>query len=160
MATFADERIRDAWREAEPLMRAHHEESGLGEPWEFCPDEDRYRKLDDAGLIRVFTARAGGRLVGYSIFLIDRHLHYGRQVWGMQDVLYMDREHRGVAAVRFMEWTEERLRAMGVQVIGRHVTTRMEYGRTLKRMGYEPREVLWTKQVEVEASASANGGRR
>src|SRR5690349_2940560 len=41
-----------------------------------APNWSAYKHLEDAGVLRIFTAREDGALVGYAVFLVQKHLHY------------------------------------------------------------------------------------
>lgn len=134
---FAEEVLADAWFEGEAFFRANHAESGVLDPGDFAPDRKRYLEIEKAGTLRLFTMRAEGKkLVGYGLFFVVPHLHYSKVLWAMQDVLYVDPAYRGRSAVRFIRWTDSRLRDEGVGVVYRHVSVRRDYSRTLERMGY------------------------
>lgn len=145
--TFARERIRDVWPEIQPLLRTNNYETGSLHGVEFAPDADRYWQLEDAGIARIYTMRYCARLVGYACFFVSPHLHYPRTVWALQDVLFVLRDHRGGSAVMFVEWTDDELRADGVDFVLRHVSEKRDYSRTLDRMGYEPVDTSFMRRL-------------
>jgi len=40
------------------------------------PDEKTYKALSDAGALEVITARKTGKLIGYCLIVVKRHIHY------------------------------------------------------------------------------------
>lgn len=145
--SFGRELLKDVWLEGVALTRANHAETGVLSAQDFDPDTKRYLTLEQQGLTRLFTMRLGSQLIGYAVFLVVPHLHYPKLLWAMQDVLYVSPDHRGPGAVKFILWTDEELKADGVQVIYRHVSERNDYSRTLLRMGYAPCERSYLKRL-------------
>jgi len=103
-------------------------------------DQEAYEQIEDAGALRVFTARdAAGVMFGYAVYFVRSNLHYRRSKQAVQDVLYVDPEHRGGLGIRMLKWNHEQLRAEGVQVVYQHVKRKpgLNFGPLLKRLGYE-----------------------
>ena len=77
MIKFGVERYSQVNEDIKELIKLHYDEIAVNkEDIPLDPDWDRYKLLDDKGLIMIITARDEGRLVGYSIFFISNHLHY------------------------------------------------------------------------------------
>ena len=145
--SFSRESVQAVSDEAWPLMRRHAEEvSDLGTQ-SLDPDLEKYRALEAAGAYAAWTAREDGRLFGYSGFLVIASLHYPKILMALQDVVYIEPERRGPAAVKFILFVDEELKAMGVERVIRTVTERKDYSRTLTRMGYTPIERVFVKQT-------------
>lgn len=144
--TYQRESLASTWHEGLDLIRANHAETGLPDE-RFDPDDARYFNLEAMNLMKLFTARYGDELVGYAVFLVAPHLHYKGVFWAMQDVLYVKPDHRGVGAVRFMEWQDEELAREGVERILRDVAERHDYHRTLERLGYEKVQTGYLRKV-------------
>lgn len=144
---FALETLAEAWNDAETLLFANHAESGMLPQAEFAPDKERYFEIEKTGMFRVFTARDAGRLVGYSVVFVSTHLHYRNTKFASPDVLFVHPDYRGSAAVRFILWSDQQLRAEGVQYIYRHISHKRDYSRTLQRMGYELVELGYGRKL-------------
>lgn len=142
---FAEEKISDAWDDALELIQANHEETGAGDGEEFKPDRARYEKFSELDLIRVFTARWEGRLIGYCLFFVTPHLYYPALLTAQQDVLYVQPAFRGRGALRFIRWIDTTLENEAVKIIIRGVSLKLDYSRLLvERLGYKPLEkVFW-----------------
>lgn len=102
--------------------------------------------LEDAGILRLFTIRAT-HLVGYSVFAVLPHPNYPRVVCATQDVTYVVPAHRGIRAVKFMQWCDRQLESEGVHIIVRQVDDRVDYSRTLERLGYQPKERSFLRRL-------------
>jgi len=152
--TFQRESVAAVWDEALPLMLVNHAETGALAGCEFDPDREKFEKLDELGMIRVFTARIDGGLVGYAAFIIGPHLHYRDTVWAIQDVVFLVPAHRGRAAIRFLRWQDDELACAGVDLVYRHVTVRNAWGRTLIRMGYHAEAQRFVRDLRLTRRAS------
>lgn len=72
---------------------------------DMCPDADAYRGLARAGQLVVVSAREAGELVGYSIFMVRRHLHYS-SLCAFEDAYFLtERCRRGGNGVRLIKAT-------------------------------------------------------
>ncbi len=146
--TFQPESIAEFWDEALALAAANHAETGFLDGARFAPDYDQYRALDEIKRLRLFTMREDGKLAGYAVHLVtQQHLHYPGTAMAMQDVLYVAPWARGLNAVAFLEWMDETLKAQGVEFVIRQVTTKVDYHRTLERMGYKPVSTTFLKEL-------------
>jgi len=150
-ANLARERFAEFIGEALPLMERHKRELS---PYPDVPlgvAIERYCALDDAGILRVYTARIDGKLVGYSVFFVQRHLHYESLLVGVQDVLWIAPEHRGgFLGARFVKFIDAQLAIEGVQVSVQHVKLKHpDLGRLLVMYGYEASETVYLKRLDL-----------
>ena len=144
--TYAQERIAEVWDEAWPLIVANAHETALSDI-PFQPNRRHYEELERLGVMRLYTARVGGVLVGYTLFLVSFHPQYAGTKMAIQEVLYMDPAHRGFGAARFIVWSDDKLKAEGAGAVMRQVRHgAADYGRTLERMGYVPTQLSYLKR--------------
>lgn len=137
-ARFQEEQLADVWQEAAELLKRHEEEVGpLKGDGRLAPNVKAYHEAANSGFFRVYTMRVDAALVGYCVVGVTPHLHYSGLVWAIEDVIYVDREHRGRLAVRFIEWMDALL-LEEVDAITRHSTVAKPWGRTLERLQYRP----------------------
>jgi L-amino acid N-acyltransferase YncA len=54
----------------------------------FAPDEASYCALDRAGMLSVIVARRSGKMIGYCLVVIRRHLHYA-SLCAFEDSYYL-----------------------------------------------------------------------
>ncbi len=59
------------------------------------PDYDRYLELEELGVLRTFTVRDDGKLIGYFITFITPHIHYSDCVYALNDIMYVHPDYRG-----------------------------------------------------------------
>lgn len=143
------EPLEDAWPDMEALFRAHYEEIAHYKDIALAPNAAAYRKLASRGVMRAYTVRDAGDLVGYAVFLVRRNPHYWGSLQAIQDVLYLEPAYRrGMTGVRLLRHAEERLRAEGVQVVYHHVKRTNRMGELLERLGYEHVDQVYAKRLD------------
>lgn len=145
------------WDEIAPLLEAHWHEVAHYPDLALAPRRDLYEKIADAGNLRVYTARvdAGptrGRLVGYLAALVTPSLHYAPHVYAQQDVLFVDKSHRGSrVGVDLIRFAHDQLRAEGVTALYQHVKHRsdLNVGPMLERLlGYEHVDDIYAVRLD------------
>lgn len=144
---FAHESVSETWNEAQDLIAANHHETGALPDEEFELDRSAYFKLEIAGILRLYTVRDAGKLMGYALFTVSKHSHYRNTTIARQDVLYVVPAYRGVLACRFIEWTDAQLKGEGVQRVLRHVTEKVDYSRVLEHLGYRLAEWAYLRTL-------------
>ncbi|HXF44847.1 MAG TPA: GNAT family N-acetyltransferase [Burkholderiaceae bacterium] len=147
---LARERAPDLWPEIMPLLQAHYREIATFQDIALDPDVDAYNTAEAAGLLRCFTARRGGVIVGYAIFLVRTSVHYRQSLQAVEDVLFVDPRYRGtLIGWRLVRYAERALAAEGVQVVSHHVKlTHPALGQLLARLGYMPIETIYVKRLD------------
>lgn len=147
--TCAREPLTDAlWAELEPLLFRHYLAISAWKDVPLEPDRAKYDLLERAGVLRIFTARQQGCLIGYVAFLVDAHLHYRRLTVASQDVLWIEPEHRhGALGSELMDFAERVLEVDGVHVILQHSKVAHPIGGFLRRLGYEAMDTIYAKRI-------------
>lgn len=148
--TFQRELSHYLWPEIAPLLKEHYDEIAHYKDIPLDPDVDGYNALEEQGRLRCFTARDGGRLIGYAIFICGPNLHYKSTRIANQDVLFIHPSHRnGIAAMRFFEFFEKRLAGEGWQLVLQHEKiAHPALGRICGKRGYEPMDRVWAKRLD------------
>jgi len=148
--TFQRERAIDLWEEILPLLVQHKAEIAHYPDIVLDPDIPTYEALDAQGHLRAYTARSGGKLVGYAVFFVRYNMHYRQSLQALQDVLFVDLAVRhGRVGLRLIEYAEDRLRDDGVQVILHHVKVNTPATVQLfLRLGYEPIDQILGKRLD------------
>lgn len=143
---FKKESFKDTFEEALPLVCRHYEEIAHFKDIPLEPDTTLYQQLEDSGLTRVFTVRKNNALIGYSLFFVRPNPHYKSSLQAVQDVIFIDKEHRGIGR-KFISWCDEQLRSESVQVVYHHVKTQHNFGPVLERNGYELIDLIYGKRL-------------
>lgn len=147
---FQRERAHDVFEEMKPLFQKHWDEISHYKDIPLDPDFDMYLKMEDMGVLRVFTAREDDKtLVGYAVFFIKHNLHYKSSLQAMQDIIFIDSEHRGTG-VKLILWCDRQLKSEGVQIVFQHVKVATPHTVALfKRLGYEEVDVILGKRLDI-----------
>lgn len=160
--TFQRERPHELLDEARPLFEAHYNEIAHYQDIALDINEAAYCQLEEAGLLRCFTARYNGELVGYCVFIVRPNLRYSQSLQASQDILYLDKSRRGALyGKRLLEYCEDRLRAEGVQVVYQHskadaqireaigeIGHRTDVGRIFEKLGYDLIDLIHGKRLD------------
>lgn len=111
--------------------------------WDLNVDVYNYLASD----VRVFLALNEGSIVGYSIFRTVKHPHHIDKMVGFQDVLYIHPDFRkGFTGIRFYKYIENELKDKVDALIISH-TFKKDLSSVYNRMGYEPLEVTYMKEI-------------
>jgi len=126
MITYQVEKWDDCYEEAIPMLHAHYIEIATDKAIKpLDPDLDKYQELEEAGMLRIFTARHkaddvtawlddtsekiqaetgiehtliaphNGRLIAYFVSIVAKGLHYQQTTIAINDIMYVDPPHRG-----------------------------------------------------------------
>lgn len=151
--TYQWERFPAIARELPPLFKRHYREIGaFTEQLAPDPNWDRFYELDLVGALRVLTVRTGGRaLVGYVFVCLYFHPNHATIPAAQYDRFWLDPTQRlGRAGVKLFAEVERELDGLKIKL--RYVNESLRatggrLGKLLKRFGYAPSEVVYTKYV-------------
>jgi len=132
---FGVDSIEASFKEALPLIREHFEETGIHDGIEFDPDVEGYLGAESAGVLRVYSCRDDGLLVGYAVYVVSYNLHYKSSLQALQDVVFIRKQYRGVG-FKFMKWCDDQLKIEGVGVVLQNSMVDHDISPLLIRMGY------------------------
>jgi GNAT superfamily N-acetyltransferase len=145
---FKRERFDDVFEESLPLLEKHWKEIAHFQDIALEPDRAGYSKVEEAGALRVYTARdEAGVLVGYCVYFVRHNLHYKSSLQASQDVLYIDPTRRGFGR-EFLKWCDEQLKSEGVQATYQHVKAAHNFGPMLERQGYQLVDLIYAKRLD------------
>lgn len=151
MLTFRTETLSQAKADGEPLLRRHWAEIAHYQDIPYAPRWDAYENLERLGMLRIYTARLDGQLVGYCVFVVMHNIHYGSSLEASEDVLFLVPEQRnGRIGIRLIKFADELLRSEGVQLVKRHVKFAHDHGPILERMGYEPIDQIYGRRLDKD----------
>ena len=147
--SYGLEPIDGLWDELDPLIREHYEEIAHFKDIPLEPHREAYALMQKAGALRVFTARFGGRLIGYAFFSVAPALHYRSSLHAHEDVVFVTQEHRrGGVGLVLLKYAHASLKASGVEVIYHHVKlAHPGLGKILESLGFEPIDMIYGKRV-------------
>jgi GNAT superfamily N-acetyltransferase len=147
VVTYQIECWDDYARDAAPLWAEcfeDHADEGLS----LRPQVEAYAAMEDAGLLRILTARDNAALVGYIIFVVHRHMHHEDVLCGFEDSFFLAKAHRrGLTGAKLIREGVHLLRAEGVQRIFFTTDRINSAGPFLERLGFAKSNTvysLWT----------------
>jgi GNAT superfamily N-acetyltransferase len=148
--TFQRERLIDLWDEVLPLLVEHKEEIAHYPDLALDVDYVTYEAQDAGGVMRAYTARLNGALVGYSAFFVRHNLHYKASLQAINDVLFVQAAHRhGRVGLQLIRFCEAELQREGVQVVFQHLKAASTQTCALfDRLGYETIDVIKGKRLD------------
>ena len=144
MITFQKEIIYDVKDEAAPLLDMHYQELTMHkDSISLDPIWERYAALEKSGLLEIFTARDEGKLIGYSAFFVQSHIHYAETLVAANDVLFLHKDYRkGTSGIKLIKFSESQLKARRVNKITWHVKFSRDFRPILHRLGYVDEEIV------------------
>lgn len=171
MITYQIETIDDVQEEITPLLHTHYLEITTDKAIKpLDVDWDRYRDMEEAGALRIMTARDvkdilaqplgavrihkshdtekgyRGRLVGYFCSFVIKHVHYQQTTMAINDVLYVDPVHRrGMVGYKLIKRAAEDLKNLGADILIIHMKVDYPFRNLLIRQGYTLTEENWEK---------------
>lgn len=142
---FAREPVTESLiEEMIPLLVQNNAETGT-DGFDLEPSFDQYLAMDQAGYIRLFTARKDSKLIGYQVFVINPNLHY-KYVSATSDVVYISPEHRGFGH-KFMADNESKLKAESINAIFQNISAKKDASKLMEWMGYHLEDRVYMKRL-------------
>jgi len=144
---YTQEFLSDVKDEVVFLIQDHFNEVyPVREVFELDMDWDLYGQLENLGLLKIFTARDDGRLVGYLWVILSPNLHSRGSMLACDDGLYVAKSYRGQAVAKdLVRFTERCLKEDGIKVFHIVGTTEKPIDSFVKRMGYTEIETKFQK---------------
>jgi GNAT superfamily N-acetyltransferase len=145
--TYQQESLINCEKDAKELLQSHWEEIALNKDViKLDPDWEAYYSLEDGGVLKVFTARSNGTLVGYFVVICRNHLHYKSNLFAFNDVLYLAKDYRkGMTGPKLMKFAEKCLKEDGVDVLVVNTKRHKPFDQLLVWLGYKHAENIYTK---------------
>jgi GNAT superfamily N-acetyltransferase len=148
MITYSVERPSEVLDEIKPLLEMHWREIAHYQDIPLDPDYEFYLT---SPIVRVFTARDDGLLVGYGVFFVHMNRHYRKSKQAVQDILFVHPDFRGTTAgYRLIRYCDAQLKAEGCQVVYQHMKTAHQFGPLLERLGYGLVDLIHAKRLDKE----------
>ena len=151
MITIQKEGFDEVIHEIKPLLEHHWNEIALyKQKFPLEPDYSRYQQLYEQGKLVIVTARDQvflDDLIGYSIFILHRHIHYNSCMVAVNDVIFLLDSYRSssTAGARLIRSSEKIVQEMGANRITWHIKPHNDWSAILRRMGYIEEEKVMGK---------------
>lgn len=136
--------------EAQGLLYQHWEElANNKDTIKLSTDKIKYQQLQDVGILKNIVVYKDNKIIGYSVLLIQPHLHYSNNVYAYVDVIYVDKEYRGTSVgAKLLILTEKQAKEEGADVILHHAKPHVAMiVSPLKKLGYTVYEEIYGKFV-------------
>jgi hypothetical protein len=126
------------------LIKRHYAELTLDKDvMKLAPDWDRYNQLNTDGKLSIVCAYDGDKIVGYSVFFLNEHIHYKNNIIANNDVLFLAPEYRlGMTGIKLIKYSEMILQQLGVSKVIWHVKMAKDFRKLLHRMGYQDEDII------------------
>lgn len=128
-----------------PLLALHREELATDkEKMILNPDHESYLRMDDMGLLMVIGAYRGEELVGYSVSIVTKNLHYSDLKVCQNDVLFLvEPERKGSAGLRLIRETERQALDWGAEIMLWHAKPGTNLDKLMPRLGASVQDIIW-----------------
>jgi GNAT superfamily N-acetyltransferase len=149
LITYQDERFADVIGEIKPLLEDHYEEIAvMKDKIKLNPNYQQYEVMEQNNMLHIATVRVDGKLAGYCISFIVKHIHYQDCVQALNDILFVAKEYRhGSIGTRLIKYAEQRLTEIGAQIIHYHVKISHDFGLLMEKLGYACTEKIYSKYI-------------
>ena len=130
-----------------PLLDKHWQETEPNQKTiALNPDWEQYALLDQAGILRVFTARDNKKLVGYCVVMISKSIHHKDHTFASTDVIYIKPEYRqSKTGSDLIKYAEEHCIEQGVSLMTLNMKTEFPFDNLMLRMGFNLLERVYHK---------------
>ncbi len=132
-----------------PLIEEHWELVALNKgAIKLNPDWKQYAQLDASGILKMFTARDDGKLVGYFILLVNSSLHYKDHVFAVCDIIFVTPEARkGATGYKLLKYAENWCKENNVSLLNINTKVHMPFDSLLEKTGFNLIERLYSKYL-------------
>jgi hypothetical protein len=139
------EKIEEVWE----LLCLHREELATHKHLMVLkPDIKKYRLLEITGKLLSLALYDEEKIVGYSVTIIDRALHYADLVYAQNDILYLHPQCRGgIWGMRLIKKTEQAAKKRGAKMIFFHGKENTAFSALMPRIGYGVQDITFSKEL-------------
>jgi GNAT superfamily N-acetyltransferase len=148
MITYQDETYDSCIDEIKPLFFKHWEEiAGNKDVIALEPDFDKYKQIEENGMLRIFSARDDGDLIGYFICFVSPHIHYKSTIYAFNDIMYVKPSYRGsTVGYRLIKNAMTDLKEnCAVDMLVIHMKVEHEFRKLLNHLGFALAEENWQR---------------
>lgn len=148
MTTFQVEAVEEWASESKDLVYAHWQELGLDLDLEIAPDFGNMKILEGLGMFKVITVRDDGRMVGYLLAVVNKHLHYRNSPKMLiVDAYYISPECRSGTGVKLVRFTEDLAHRLGCIKVYFSCKVHRDHSQLFQALGYRLSDYAFTKRI-------------
>ncbi len=112
------------------------------------PDWEKYYRLEELNVLRIYTVRDEGNLAGYAVFYVSQHMQYMDSIQAVQDLIYLKPEYRKTGYGKaFIKWIDSELEQEGVDIISHHTKSAKSFAPLLESLGYIETDIIYSKKL-------------
>lgn len=143
--TYQLESWSDYYRDCQDLWREHYDEIATHkDEMEMSPDIASYRFIESQGQLQILTARENGKMIGYQISVVKRHLHYAT-LCGFEDSYFLTKSSRvGITGIRLIKEALKYMKARGVKKVFFHTKAFFDLGRIFEYLGFTKSDTIYS----------------
>jgi GNAT superfamily N-acetyltransferase len=147
MISIAHECLANVKEDIKPLLEKHWEMVALNQGIiKLNPNWKEYARLDAAGILRIFTARSDGNLVGYCVLIVNQSVHYQDHKFASNDVVFVLPEYRsGATGYKLIKYAEDHCKADGVSLMMINTKVHLPFDQLMIGMGFDLIERIYSK---------------
>ena len=127
------------------LLNDHKDELCLFPGAVLQPDWRVYEQLSDMGKLVVITLRKDGEIIGYTINVLQRHMHYPF-LYAVNDILYIKPGLRG-HGIRLIKFTEKTLKEKGASFFTFSIKPHVDFRQVAEKLGYNLLEYQYFRRL-------------
>ncbi|MFQ3256858.1 MAG: GNAT superfamily N-acetyltransferase [Porticoccaceae bacterium] len=144
---LAHECLASVKEDIKPLLEEHWELVALNQgKIKLNPNWEEYARLDAAGVLRVFTAREDGELVGYCVLVVSRSMHYKDHVFANNDVTFVLPDNRaGATGYQLLKYAEDHCAKNDISLMNVNTKVHIPFDSLLVGMGFNLIERIYSK---------------
>ena len=144
---IAHECLASVKEDIKPLIEKHWELVALNQgKIKLNPNWEEYARLDAAGVLRVFTAREDGELVGYCVLVVSRSMHYKDHVFANNDVTFVLPDNRaGATGYQLLKYAEDHCAENDISLMNVNTKVHIPFDSLLVGMGLNLIERIYSK---------------
>ena len=131
-----------------PLWAEHWKEIASETFGPLEPNLEFYETLDKYGVLRIYTVRNEGKLIGYQIFNVAMSPMSKNMLTSNSSLIYITPDERkGLLAKRFLDFCTNQLSIDGVQVVYMSISADHKLKSLLERSGFRHVDQIYCKKL-------------
>jgi len=112
------------------------------------PDWDTYRNLEKLDKLLTLALYDRALIVGYTVTLIYKNMHYSDLIDAFNDVLYLHPKYRkGSFGLRLIRKTEEEARKRGAKRMLWHGKVDTVFSSLMPKLGYSVQDIIFGRDL-------------
>lgn len=131
------------------LLKMHYDEVAKNKSvMVLDPDRAKYQAIERAGKLLCLAAFFDNKIVGYSVNIIDTHIHYAELVCCVNDVLFVDPVYRnGRCGLMLIKHTESAAKDRGAKLMLWHAKSGTALDMLMPKLGYGVQDIIYSKVI-------------